>query len=160
MHVVIKLVHGQSEDNVEASRDDFGLFILRLAIEAVPSASRVVTAGVAMSVAVMITAVDIVMRITFQTYAVTVAAIEKAMFRITSLVTESILENVPARFSPGGRITVLPGIDTEPAIAAVVAADVSVALLVTSVITGFALALVLDAFLLLLVNVYELETAI
>lgn len=136
------------------------VFSLDLAIEAVPAACGVVTANVTVAVSVVIATINIVVGVAFQSGSVAVSSVEIALFGVASLIAESILENIPAKLSSGCGIAKLPRVDSEPAIASVIAAGVSVALFVASVISGLPLALELEALLLFQVNVHDFVSVV
>ena len=90
---LVKLVNGHLKDDIETSSDDLVRFICRFTIEAIPSTSCVVAAGIAMTIGVMIAAVGIVVAIALRLGPITIHTIKQAFFDVAGFVTESILED-------------------------------------------------------------------
>jgi len=143
------LVFRDGQNNVKTSGDDFVIFCRRNAVQAVPAAGGVIAALVANAVAEVIAAVRVKVLVALPGgRLVTVVAVEEALLPVAGFVAVAVFEDVPAVLSAAGRrVAVLPGVEADPAVAAVVVAGVGVALFVATVVALLLAATVVDALL-------------
>ena len=146
--LLVKLLDGQGQDDVEFSGNDFMTFGRWFTIKTIPSAGGIVTFGVTMSVSVDGTAMPIVVWIALQSHtAVAILTIKQAFFGVTSFVTNVVLKYVPTRFISGGGVTMFPWVDTFTAIVSIISTKVSVTFFITSIIASLTFTVIFDTFL-------------
>ena len=134
---------------MKTSGDDFVIFCRRNAVQPVPAAGGVIAALVTNAVAEVIAAVRVKELVALPGgRLVTVVAVEEALLPVAGFVAGAVFEDVPAVLSAAGRrVAVLPGVEADPAVAAVVVAGVGVALFVATVVALLLAATIVDALL-------------
>lgn len=102
---------GHGQDHVKAARNDLVMFGDGLTIQAVPSTGGIIASHVAVTVAKMITAVDIVVGVALQVgTSFTITAVKEAFFGIASFIAAAVLKHFPTGFAFGGCVAILPRI--------------------------------------------------
>ena len=122
---------------MEGAGDDTSVLRLVQAVQAVPSAGRVVAVGVADAVVEDQGAPAVEVGVALELFVRAVAAVKEALLGVALGVAAAVVEDVPAVVSgSGGDVAHLPWVDAQPTVAAVVVAEVGVALFVTPVVTS------------------------
>ena len=139
---------------METSRNDLVILCRQNTVQTIPATGSRVAARVASAVAEVIAAEGVKVLVALMAVVpglfgvFTVQTVVEALLDVAPDVADLILEHIPAVFAARkGHVAILPRVESNPAIAAVVVASVGVALFVTPVVSPLLLAVVLDALL-------------